>query len=249
MAIFRSALVKRRSSAALRAVAIAALAASLGGCYTVTESAKLEYPNDYRQRHPITLKEGEHTVEVFVSRNRGGLNPSQRADVLAFAQSWRREATSGIIIEVPRAGGKANSNLAVNDSLREIHSIFAASGVPQNGVRMRPYRPANFTLASIRLNYGKMIADAGPCGRWPDNLGPTDDVGYIENRQYWNFGCANQRNLAAMASNPSDLVQPRGEIPGYAPRRTVVIDKYRKGENPSGTYSGYDTGKISDLGK
>ena len=34
------------------------------------------------------------------------------------------------------------------------------------------------------------------------------------------------------------------------PRRSVAIDKYRKGENPSGAYAhGYDNGKISDLGK
>jgi pilus assembly protein CpaD len=52
-----------------------------------------------------------------------------------------------------------------------------------------------------------------------------------------------------MVDNPADLVQPRGEGPGYPQRRTVAIDKFRKGENPSGTYTGYDTGKISDLGK
>jgi len=28
-----------------------------------------------------------------------------------------------------------------------------------------------------------------------------------------------------------------------------VLDKWRKGENPSGVYSGYQAGKISDLGK
>jgi pilus assembly protein CpaD len=52
-----------------------------------------------------------------------------------------------------------------------------------------------------------------------------------------------------MVDNPADLVQPRGEAAAYSPRRSVAIDKYRKGENPSGNYNGYDTGKISDLGK
>ena len=33
-------------------------------------------------------------------------------------------------------------------------------------------------------------------------------------------------------------------------RRSVAIDKYRKGENPSGTYAAdYDKGKISGIGK
>ena len=103
---------------------------------------------------------------------------------------------------------------------------------------------------SIKINYSKMTATAGPCGQWPNDLGPAQDSSYIENRPFWNLGCANQRNLASMVDNPADLVQPRGDGPAYNGRRTVVTDKYRKGDNPSGTYgAAYDTGKISDVGK
>ncbi len=105
------------------------------------------------------------------------------------------------------------------------------------------------SLASIKINYSKLVAEAGPCGRWPHDLGTSFDHNYNENRPYWNLGCASQRNLAAMVDNPADLVQPRGEAPAYSARRSVAIDKYRKGEIPSGTYNGYDTGKISGLGK
>ena len=245
MTFFRSAPVERCARAALRAVAIGSLAATLGGCYS-TRDVTAEYPFDYRNRHPISLREGEQTVEVFVSRNRGGLNPAQRADVLAFAVAWRREGNSGIIIDAPIGPGKSP---AVQDSLREIHSIFAASGVPRQAVRVRAYRPASLAVASIKLNYGKLIASAGPCGLWPYDMGPSDDASYQENRPYWNFGCANQHNLAAMVDNPADLVQPRGDAPAYQARRSVGLEKYRKGENPGGTYTGYDAAKISDLGK
>jgi len=240
------AIAKRRRQAALRLLAAAGLAAMLGGCYQ-TRTAQDDYPADYRARHPITLKEGERTVEVFLGRNRGGLTPSQRADVLSFAQLWRREATSGIIVDVPKGGP---TDLAAADSMREIYSILAASGVPRNAVYVRAYRPSDTTLASIKINYSKLAAKAGPCGRWPQNIGPGQDSTYTDNRPYWNFGCANQRNLAAMVDNPADLVQPRGEAPSYTARRSIAIDKYRKGENPSGKYdSRYDAGKISEIGK
>jgi pilus assembly protein CpaD len=235
----------RRAQAALRLLAVGALGTMLAGCYE-TRVAEREYPTDYRQRHPITLKEGDRTVEIFLGRNRGGLLPTQRADVLSFAQLWRREATSGIIVDVPKGGA---TDHAAADSMREIHSILAASGVPRNAVYVRNYRPSDTALASIKINYSKLVAQAGPCGQWPDNIGPGQDSSYIENRPYWNLGCANQRTLAAMVDNPTDLVQPRGESPAYSGRRSVVFDKYRKGDNPSGTYTGYDTGKISDLGK
>ena len=246
MTALHTAIVQRHTRTALRFVAAAGLAAMLAGCYQTQKVAEPVYPTDYRDRHPITLKERERTVEVFVGRNRGGLTPSQSADVLSFAQQWRREAMSGIIVDVPQGGG---IDRAVADSMREVHSILAASGVPRNAVYVRKYKPLPASLASIKLNYSKLTAEAGPCGKWPADLGPSIDSKDFDNRPYWNLGCATQRNLAAMVDNPADLVQPRGESPPYAGRRSIVLDKYRKGDNPSGSYDGYDKGKISDLGK
>ena len=237
---------KRRGATALRALAVVGLATSLAGCYTQQIAQQPPYPDDYHERHPISLKEGEKTIEIFVGRNRGGLTPSQRADVLSFAQLWRRESTSGVIVDVPRGGLIGH---AAADSMREVQSIFAASGVPSNAVYVRTYKPSSSTLASIKINYTKVVATAGPCGLWPHDLGTSLDAADTENRPHWNLGCASQRNLAAMVDNPADLVQPRGETPAYAARRSVAIDKYRKGESPSSKYDGYDSGKISDLGK
>jgi pilus assembly protein CpaD len=84
---------------------------------------------------------------------------------------------------------------------------------------------------------------------WPKDLGPTWDREHYENREYWNLGCASQRNLAAMVENPADLVQPRGEGPSYTGRRTTVLDKYHRGESSATTYPDADKGKISSLGK
>ncbi len=235
---------KRRGRFALCLLLVGGAAVTLAGCYK-TDVAQIEYPNDFHQRHPIVIREGVQSVEVMIGRNRGGLTPSQRADVVSFAQAWRHEASSGIIIDAPRGGPTAH---AAADSIREIRSIFAAVGVPPNAIYVRNYRPSRSSLASIKLDYSKLVAEAGPCGQWPVDLGPVLDSGYIENRPYWNLGCASQRNLASMVDNPADLVQPRGETPPYAPRRSVALEHYRKGESPSATYFGYDA-KISDVGK
>ena len=128
-------------------------------------------------------------------------------------------------------------------------SIFAASGIPRNAVYVRRYRVAGTALASIRLNYSKLVASAGPCGQWPKDLGPASGKQYVSNRPYWNFGCAMQHNIAAMVANPADLVQPRGATPPYEERRSDTIGKYTKGSDPSGQYRDYDKAKISDLGK
>jgi pilus assembly protein CpaD len=248
MSEYRSALAPEMRRNGARLFAITMLGLTLGGCYyNKSETTAAITPNDYRLRHPIAIREGERTVEILLGTNRGGLTPAQRADVLAFAQAWRKESTGGIIVDAPT--GTANEAAGV-DAVREIRSIFAASGVPAYGVNVRPYQPADkFALASIKLNYSKMTAEAGPCGLWPHDLGPSFDPFYVENKNYWNHGCSTQRNLAAMVENPADLVQPRGESPSSTGRRQVVYDKYRKGEAFATSYPDTDKAKISDVGK
>jgi pilus assembly protein CpaD len=230
-----------------RLAAVAAVAGMLGGCYTTSAQRTADMPpDDYRQRHPITLQERTRRVEVFVGTARGGLTPVQRAEVTAFAQTWQREATGGIVIDLP--SGTPNARAAA-DSLREIQTILSATGVPSQGVAVRPYRPAEATkLATIRLNYPRIAADAGPCGLWPHDLGPADVEVYAQNKEYWNFGCATQRNLAAMVDNPADLVQPRAEGEVYAARRATVLDKYKQGQSTATTYPNANKGQISNVG-
>ena len=247
MSRLNSAIVGRRKRAALRLLTAAGLAVMLAGCYETTKVVEeRKYPFDYRDRHPVTLGEGNRSVDVFVGRNRGGLSPSQRADVLSFAQTWRRDATSGFVIDVPRG---TPADRAAADSLREINSILAASGVPRRAIFVRSYRPPNPALASIRINYSALVAEVGPCGEWPKDVGPASGKSYFENEPAWNHGCATQRNLASMVDDPADLVQPRGEQGPYTGHRSVAIEKYRKGDVPSGKYDGYEKGKISDLGR
>jgi pilus assembly protein CpaD len=123
--------------------------------------------------------------------------------------------------------------------------------VPPRGVTNRQYQPTDpRRFATIRVNYPRIRADAGPCGTWPEDLGPSiKNKGYLENRPYYNLGCATQRNLAAMVDNPSDLVQPRAETPAYTPRRTVAFDKYRKGTTTTTAYPEADKAKLSEVGK
>jgi pilus assembly protein CpaD len=166
--------------------------------------------------------------------------------VLAFAHVWKREATGGVLIDVP--SGTPNDR-AAGEVVHEIQSILTQAGVPPQGIAVRPYRPTDPNkFATIRLVYPRVTAEAGPCGLWPHDLGPSDFAAWDSNKPYWNLGCSSQRNLAAMIDNPADLVQPRGDTPAYTARRTVVLDKYRKGESTATVNPNDNKGKISDVG-
>ena len=228
--------------------ALVGLSAALGAC-TQTEIVTASVPsNDYRQRHPIAVTEANRSIVVFVGQARGGLSGPQRTDVMGLAQTWMREGTGTIIAEVPVDTPNARAAAA---SFREIQSVLMAGGVPSRAIKMQHYRPDDIrTLPTIRLSYPKISAVAGPCGLWPEDLGPNiDNSGYNENRHYHNFGCATQRNLAAMIDNPADLEQPRPESPAYTPRRDTAFEKYRKGQATATSYPESDKAKLSDTGK
>ena len=239
--------VVRHARPLVQGMMLAALAATLAACNTtVATDTTGGIPQSYRDRHPIAVKEGKKTLTLFVGPGRGGLSAMQRAEVLAFARNWRRDATGGVTIDRPVGG--ANER-AASDTLKEALSIIVQAGVPNSGIGIRPYPADGDRSAPLRLRYPLITAEAGPCGLWPDDLGPSNDPKHFENRQYYNFGCASQRNLAAMVANPHDLVQPRAETPPYTAKRTFAIDKWRKGESPATNYGDANKGAISDVNK
>ena len=152
--------------------------AVLGACTHTGEPVAVSYPDDYRLRHPIALQEADQSVMVFVGNARGALSASQRADVLGMAQTWLRDGTGVISADVPVDTPNAR---AAADSFREIQALLAAAGVPPNDVVVRHYHPQDpRQMAAIRLNYPRISAVAGPCGLWPEDLGPsTKNKGYL----------------------------------------------------------------------
>ena len=218
---------RRATRLAARGLLVASLAAALGACKTTARDNTGSIPQDYRDRHPIAIKEGDRKLTLFVGAGRGGLTPMQRAEVLAFAQTWKREATGGIIIDRPV--GTPNERAA------------------QDNLETRPFDSGERRHPEPRHRHQSLHARRR--GLWPDDLGPSYDPKHFDNEPFFNLGCATQRNLAAMVENPADFVQPRGETPAYAAKRATGMDKWRKGEGPATTYPEANKGAISDLGK
>jgi pilus assembly protein CpaD len=244
----RKPIIDRRAAAALlRAAIVVGFGALVCACNTDQQITGIpDTPSDLRMRHPITITEAPRTLQLFIGANRASLTAMQRAQVLAFAESWKSEATGGVLIDLPTGTLNQRASAAASN---EVRSILAATGVPPGAMMVRNYPAGPTTLGTIRVTYPKITAQAGPCGMWPEDIGPTLNRDYYENKQYWNFGCASQRNLAAMVEDPADLVQPRAETPAYTMRRTVVTDKYRQGQSTATNYPSSTSGKITDFGQ
>jgi pilus assembly protein CpaD len=224
--------------------AMIAMTALLGACASRPDRTTTgSVPDDYRRNHPITLAEAEHTLDVPLAAGEHGLTSSTRDLIKGFAQDYAALSKGTITIALPM--NAANSPTA--QRLRgEIRSALTVNGVPGSRIVFASYQtPGGNVSAPVKLAFVAVTAMTNACGQWPTDMvtGPT----MIENRNYENFGCASQQNLAAQIANPNDLVGPRGMSPIDAQNRAAVIDAYRTGDTSSTSSS--STGDTSTTGQ
>jgi pilus assembly protein CpaD len=214
----------------------AALAATLmvAGCSAWRPSDALDtgsIPFDYRERHPIVLRDAPRTLDVFASGNSARLDRRQQADVEAFAKSYAASGHGPLVAYVPAGQHGSHGMHAVNAAL-------AAGGVGGRPVRVVSYTPdIPGTAAPIRLSFSRLQAQVdSKCDVRIEDAAQVKGGASFENRNHANFGCAYQTNLAAQVAEPIDLVRPRQEDPIDAEKRKQGIDKLRTGTDPSTFY-------------
>lgn len=202
---------------------------SLSGCGGMGKDSMStgSIPDDYRTRHPIVVTDVQHSLDLPVAQGSNRMTIGMSDTVTGFAQDYRNASTGYVQVMVPQ--GSANATAAAS-VVRQVRGVLIAKGVPATKIIERPYQAqAQGDAAPIRLSYVATTAVAGPCGQWPEDL--ANDT--TQNKNWENFGCASQANLAAQLANPSDLIAPRGMTPIDADRRTQVINNYRTGTTSS----------------
>jgi pilus assembly protein CpaD len=212
---------------ARRSMVALALALALAGCNHLDEPGGYVAGwtlVDASQRHPIMVSEQPADLTLRVARGSEGLTPHQKAQVAEFFARYRasQAGDSQLVIAVPV--GSANEVAAMH-AVADLRTLGKDYGLTSSNVSLEPYHDDRDSHPPIRLSYLHYVAAAPECGLWPTNL--AEDY---RNLPYPNFGCAQQRNLAAEIVNPADLIEPRKMDPAYAERRNDVIDKYKDGK-------------------
>jgi pilus assembly protein CpaD len=240
---------RSRRPGLLGAAALALLAATaLGGCRSDREITGSIGPDSYESRHPIVVAEADYRLDLPVGQGAGGINARQRAEIAAFAASWRSSGRGVVTISLPHgsADDRVTSYVAP-----EIRTLLAANGINPANIRTQRYAASGpVHLAPVRLSFPKLTAKVPhPCGVWPDDLGHGggDWNGVVGNREYYNYGCATQQNLAAQVADPEDLLRPRATDPAWTPRRQTVIEKYTKGESTATEYPEESDAAVADV--
>jgi pilus assembly protein CpaD len=217
--------LRPRRPALLAALLLALpLAACAGGDPDRTGSLPAD---GYRERHPIVVEEGAETLDLPVGVQTGHLTPRLLSAVESFGREAIAQRTTTITILTPR--GSVNE-AAARIAATEATAALGRAGIPARAISRRTYTAIGpDDAAPVRLSFPRIVARVPhPCGEWPDQV--VGSFTGFENGAYWNFGCASQANIAAMAVDPSDFVSPAGLGVGDTTRDVRVITNYRKGE-------------------
>ncbi|MEZ5922794.1 MAG: CpaD family pilus assembly protein [Hyphomicrobiaceae bacterium] len=212
-----------------RAIALAALVAvSTGGlsaCRDDVDGAPVAGWStiDPMVNHPIAVGVRPYQLSLELGDERQGLSRQQADDARRFFRRYRLQGATALVIDVPE---HARGSLAES----QVQALLANEAVPARAVRYVPagqYGDGGSITMAFETGY---VAHPPECGYWPENLSESR-----ENVPYWNFGCAQSRNLAMMVDNPNDLIGPRRTTARSSDRRDVVWRKYVGGEATDAT--------------
>ncbi|WP_374367653.1 CpaD family pilus assembly protein [Dongia sp.] len=206
----------------LRHVAIVAL------CLAGLSACEADMPNyDYATRYPIKVE--TRTALLILEPGPGGhIKPMDVAAIDEFARDYANRSAGGITLQI---GANSISDALATGFAADIGTALSGRGVPVAAVQTSfATDPESAKYGRAILQFPIYVAIADECGSFKDQPGFTP-----LNENSYGFGCANQRNLAAMVVNPRDLIDAQASSGRLAARSADVVGKYIIGSKIGGS--------------
>jgi pilus assembly protein CpaD len=213
-----------------------ALAATLlaGSCAS-DDKDDIKLSPDGAANHPIMVEPSNMSLRLPFSAGEAGLLPEDAARFQGFVSAYLNDGTGAISISAPDG---PDSRAAITYFAERL----AQMGVPRARILVGT-RDVTNADSRVELDFITYAARTEKCGDWSTNLADT-----AQNDTAPDFGCSVQQNIAAMVTNPRDLLGPEGQEPADATRRAAAFDNYEKGNVTAATKSKDQTGAVSDVG-
>jgi pilus assembly protein CpaD len=206
------------------ALALAA-PALLSGCL---QGGTLSEPT--HRLHPVKVAESVERLELYARPNGLELSTRDEYAVSTFLQAYAAQGSGPIYINRPAAAAHTQG-VRQTDAL--IDRLMSRNGIRQGSAQSGTYYSRPGDPAPVVISYRTLRAVSQDCSAQSD-LSVTH-----RNSVTPEFGCFASANLAAMITDPRQLIEPYAMGAPNAQRRQVVYDKYIEGvstasERPEG---------------
>lgn len=220
-------------SIAARIVPLGLLGALLAGCSNTGEDAlrpEIDYPVVTSSRLV------SEAVEHKPVRATAAANEKRQLD--AFVLDYIRSGGGPFVI---RIGHRPDAREAAEAESVALRRYVVGRGLRQDEVVIELSEEREAVEDLVVVSYERYTVRLPTCGDESKSTGFNPD-----NTHHSNLGCSTQRNLAAMVSNPADLVRMRRPTPADNVRRSLVLQNYRLGQ-PTESVTEVEPSTLSDV--
>lgn len=204
---------KKFSSLVLAASAMALLGGCLQGGVVAEPTHRLQ---------PVKVAESVERLELYARPSGLELSARDEYAVSAFLDAYAAQGSGPLYINRP-ATALDQQGVKQTDAL--LHRLMTRSGIRPDNSQSGTYYTRPGDPAPVVISYRTLRAIPQDCSHLGD-LTVTH-----RNSVTPEFGCFASANLAAMISDPRQLIEPYTMGPPNAQRRQVVYDKYIQGES------------------
>ncbi len=177
-------------------------------------------------RNAVNVAESIERLELYTRPNGMELSARDKLAVAQFLDGYARSGDGALYINRP---GSALSGLGTQQAEAVIRGLMAQGGLNPNAVQTGQYASKPGAPAPVIVSYRTLRAIPQDCRQ----LGSLTNT--YANQPHSSFGCFQSANLAAMVSDPRQLLEPYATGQPNAQRRQVIYDKYIQGEPTSAT--------------
>lgn len=173
------------------------------------------------ERNKIKVAETVERLELYTRPNGLELSARDQFAVGQFLEAYRQSGDGPIFVNMP-SGGK--NGLGTQQAATTLKTMMAQIGINPTAMQSGEYQTSPNAPAPVVVSYRTLKTVPQDC-RFLDDLRQT-----YNNQPYQSFGCSQSANLAAMVADPRQFLEPYGTTTPNSQRRTVVYDKYIRGE-------------------
>ena len=173
-------------------------------------------------RNQIKVAESIERLELYARPEGLELSARDQYAVGQFLESYRTGGDGPLYVNLPAGKITGPGTQQANTLVR---TLMAQAGINPAALQTGEYQSEAGAPAPVVVSYRTLRAIPADC-RFMDDLSRT-----YNNQPSQSFGCSQNANLAAMVADPRQFLEPYPRTSPNSQRRTVVYDKYIKGES------------------
>lgn len=172
-------------------------------------------------RNAVQVAESIERLELYTRPNGMELSARDKLAVAQFLDGYARSGDGPLYVNRP---ANALSGLGTQQAESVVRGLMAQGGLNPAAVQTGQYATEPGVPGPVVVSYRTLRAIPQDC-REMDSFTNT-----YSNQPHSTFGCFQSANLAAMVTDPRQLLEPYASGQPNAQRRQVIYDKYIQGE-------------------